>query len=197
MTMDATEFLPLSQPERRELLRIAREAIGAVFGYAAPPAPHLSTAALCAKNGAFVTIRHLGELRGCVGNVAPDCALHFTVATVARAAAFEDPRFPPLASHEWGIIDIEISRLSRPHPCQAEEVVPGRHGLYVVRGTARGLLLPQVATEHHWDREEFLRQTCQKAGLLPDAWQDPATELIAFEAEVFGERDLDRERTAP
>src|SRR5512139_3512669 len=175
MTEGVAELLPLSPAEARELLRIAREAIGAVFGYVAPPAPRWSTPALLAPNGAFVTISHLGELRGCVGNIRPDCPLHLTVATVARAAAFDDPRFPPLAPHEWSTVDIEISRLSSPRRARAEDVIPGRHGLYVVRGPARGLLLPQVAAKHHWDREQFLRETCQKAGLPSDAWQDAAT----------------------
>jgi len=197
MTEGTTEFLPLTPAEARELLRIAREAIGAVFGYVAPPAPRCSTRALLARNGAFVTIRHLGELRGCVGNISPDGPLHLTVATMARAAAFDDPRFPPLAPHEWATVDIEISRLSSPRRARAEEVIPGRHGLYVVRGPARGLLLPQVAAEHRWDREEFLRETCRKAGLPSDAWQDPETELLVFEAQVLRERDLEPEETAP
>lgn len=195
MTAAARELNALSAAERRELLRIAREAIGAVFDHVAPPVPLLSTPALLAASGAFVTLRAQGELRGCVGNLSPEAPLSATVASAARAAAFEDSRFPPLTVQEWHSVDIEISRLSSARPARPEEVVTGLHGLCVTRGSARGLLLPQVAAEHGWDRVQFLRETCRKAGLPPDAWQDPATELRVFEAEVFGHRDVDPNET--
>ena len=65
----------------------------------------------------------------------------------------------------------------------------GIHGLMITRHQARGLLLPQVAIEHHWDRERFLEETCRKAGLLPDAWRKGAT-IEAFTAEVFSDQTL-------
>jgi len=108
---------------------------------------------------------------------------------MAAAAAFDDPRFPPLRADELPATQIEISRLSSLCRAVPEEVVPGRHGACIARGERRGVLLPQVATAYGWDRETFLSQCCLKAGLPPDAWRDPATELLIFEAEVFGEEE--------
>lgn len=136
--------------------------------------------------GAFVTLKLHGQLRGCIGHIVGDQPLWRTVAEMARAAAFEDPRFPPLSAAESREVEVEISVLSPlarcPDPAQVEV---GRHGLLVRRGQRSGLLLPQVATEWHWDRETFLRQTCAKAGMTADCWQSPETQLWWFEAEVF------------
>ena len=149
-----------------------------------PPSPHLAE-----KRGAFTTLRLQGKLRGCIGYVIATESLSQTVAETARAAAFRDPRFPPVTEEEARNLVIEISVLSPLAPIRAEDVVVGRHGLLVVRGSHRGLLLPQVPLEWGWDREEFLAQTCRKAGLPPDAWRQDA-ELQAFTAEVFGGQEL-------
>lgn len=138
--------------------------------------------------GAFVTLTTAsGELRGCIGHVLPHLPLDETVVGMAVAAALEDPRFPSVRAKELPTLHFEISALTVPRPSTAGEVEVGRHGLIVSRGPFRGLLLPQVATEWGWDREEFLRHTCRKAGLPEEAWRDPATKLEAFEAEVWGE----------
>ena len=119
-----------------------------------------------------------GSLRGCVGTVSPREPLHLTVASMAKAAAFEDTRFPPVASDEFDSVTIEISRLTPMRSVRPDEVVPGRHGLLVTRGGIRGLLLPQVATDQGWDRRTFLEHTCMKAGLPPDSWtRDDVTVL--------------------
>jgi len=125
-------------------------------------------------------------LRGCVGYVLPTCALYRAVAETARAAAFDDNRFPPVTREEAAHLEIELSILSPAQPIQAEELEVGRHGLLVSWHGRRGLLLPQVPTERGWDRTTFLEQTCRKAGLPLDAWQKGAS-LEAFTAEVFGD----------
>jgi AmmeMemoRadiSam system protein A len=181
-----TPRVPLSADERKELIRIARDSIGAVLGHVPAPTPRFLSPALLARTGAFVSVYVSEELRGCVGHVFPVEPLHATVAIAARAAAFEDDRFTPLRHEEWPLLSIESSCLTPPEPARPESIVPGLHGLYVAQKNARGLLLPQVATRLGWTAEEFLRATCQKAGLAPDAWQDPDTEIFVFEAEVFG-----------
>ena len=174
-----------SAPERQILLRLARDSIQSAFEDReldlTPPSPHLAE-----PRGAFTTL-HLGErLRGCIGYVSPTDSLYKTVADTARAAAFDDPRFEPVSLSEVPRLKVEVSVLSRLESIRPEEVVIGRHGLVVIQGNRRGLLLPQVAPEWNWDREVFLAQTCLKAGLPPDAWQHGA-ELQGFTAEVFGE----------
>ncbi|WP_457572429.1 AmmeMemoRadiSam system protein A [Desulfovulcanus sp.] len=136
--------------------------------------------------GAFVTLKINGLLRGCIGHIVGDEPLWQIIIKMAREAAFEDPRFPPLSKAELDRVEIEISILS---PLQKvvdlNKIVPGKHGLLVHKGCNSGLLLPQVATEWGWDRQTFLAHTCQKAGLPANCWQDPDTEIYWFEALVF------------
>ena len=104
------------------------------------------------------------------------------------AAAFRDPRFPPLREDELADLEVEISVLSPMRRIKnAEEIQVGRHGLYLEQGSCRGLLLPQVASEYGWDRHTFLKQTCVKAGLPPDAWKDPDTRIFVFSADILHE----------
>jgi AmmeMemoRadiSam system protein A len=106
----------------------------------------------------------------------------------AVSAALEDPRFMPVTREELKNLEIEISVLSPFHRIQEiEEIEVGTHGLYMVQGPFRGLLLPQVATQYGWDRMTFLKQTCLKSGLPESAWRDPRTAIYVFEAEVFSE----------
>ncbi len=146
-----------------------------------PPTDHLRE-----NFGAFVTLTKSRELRGCIGNVQGTGPLYKTIWNMARAAAFEDPRFPPLTIDEFEGIRFEISILSPISVCpDPEQIEVGRHGLIVRRGTNSGLLLPQVPVEWDWDRRQFLEHTCQKAGLEPTAWQQPETHILWFEAVVF------------
>ncbi|NCC25356.1 MAG: AmmeMemoRadiSam system protein A [Deltaproteobacteria bacterium] len=141
---------------------------------------------LTRKLGAFVTLKTRGNLRGCIGSVIGDHPLEDTIRRMAAAAAFEDPRFQPLEARELSDLEIEISVLGPlelvPDP---NKVVPGRDGLLVSRHGRSGLLLPQVATEWGWDREQFLSHTCRKASLPAEAWKDPETQIYRFQAEVF------------
>jgi AmmeMemoRadiSam system protein A len=127
-------------------------------------------------------------LRGCVGYVLPTCSVYRAVAETARAAAFDDNRFSPVTSEEAPHLEVELSILSPMQPIQPEQVEIGRHGLLISWQGRRGLLLPQVAVEHDWDRATFLEQTCRKAGLPLDAWRRGAT-IEGFTADIFGEKN--------
>ena len=175
-----------SKDERALLLRLAHESIlSALEKRDIPLDP--PTAHLAELRGAFTSLYLHGELRGCVGYVLPVSPVYRAVADTARAAAFEDTRFYPLTQQEAPDLQIELSILSPPRPIPAESVEIGRHGLLISMAGQRGLLLPQVPVEHHWDRITFLEQTCRKAGLPLDAWKKGAT-IEAFTAEVFGEK---------
>ncbi len=185
-----------SPQARQKLLQLARTAISEILKggtiTSRPLDPDFSE-----PRGAFVTLRKRGELRGCIGRFESDLPLDRTVAEMAVAAAFHDPRFPPLTREELGEIEIEISVLSPlRRVTDFREIRVGEHGLVVSRGPYRGVLLPQVATEEGWDRETFLGMTCRKAGLSFDSWKQPDIEIQIFSAEVFGERDLDDTPTA-
>jgi AmmeMemoRadiSam system protein A len=176
----------INDADRRELLRIAREALMARIGGATAPERELSGAS-ASPAGAFVTLIIRGELRGCIGHIEPDETLGRVVARCAAAAAISDPRFPAVTAAELAEIEIELSVLGAlERVADLDEIEIGRHGLVVELGRHRGLLLPQVATEWRWDRGTFLEQTCHKAGLPRDAWKRGAT-VWRFEAEVFGE----------
>ncbi|PYX40656.1 MAG: AMMECR1 domain-containing protein [Acidobacteria bacterium] len=144
------------------------------------------TAHLAEPRGVFTTLYRQGQLRGCVGYVFPVAPLYGAVIETARAAASQDTRFAPVTREEAPELAISLSVLSRLQPILPEQIEIGRHGLVVSLGSHRGLLLPQVPVEHHWDRETFLAQTCRKAGLPARAWETGAT-LEAFTAEVFGD----------
>jgi len=175
-----------STEERTILLRLAHESILSALDEREipldPPSAHLAE-----LRGAFTSLYLRGELRGCVGYVLPVSSVYRAVAETARAAAFEDTRFCPVTREEASDLQIELSILSAPQPIAADAVEIGRHGLLISMAGRRGLLLPQVPVEHHWDRVTFLEQTCRKAGLPLDAWQKGA-KIEAFTAEVFGEK---------
>jgi hypothetical protein len=178
---------PLTTEERAALVGIARTAIRARLGLGPPPTLP-EGGGLGERRGAFVTLHRGGELRGCIGRFEPEGSLARTVADMAVAAAFEDPRFPPLEPAEAGDLEIHVSALGPrvPLPDPARLRV-GQHGLAVTQGWHRGVLLPVVAVERGWDAPTFLKHVCLKAGLRPDAWRDPSTTLETFEAEEFGD----------
>jgi AmmeMemoRadiSam system protein A len=176
--------------DQRRLLMIARRALEARVRRERDPALE-SGGALDARCGAFVTIHRRHELRACLGRLETDWAVSRVVAHLGRAAADSDPRFAPVTPDELAVLTIEISALTPEQEVRSvADIEIGRHGLIVERGHRRGLLLPQVATEHGWDVEAFLEHTCMKAGLPVDAWKDDVR-ILSFEAEVFSERDAD------
>ena len=180
----------LSEADKDALLEIARKSIENELAGRKTPAPEAMSDTLKKKTGAFVTIKKRGQLRGCIGHIKAIKPLHATVSEMARAAAFDDPRFPPLRKEEVKDLTIEISALTPLKEIEdAEDIVVGRHGIYIIKGYRSGLLLPQVAAEHNWDRVTFLEETCHKAGLPAGAWRDKGTRIYIFSADVFGEEE--------
>jgi AmmeMemoRadiSam system protein A len=188
VSADAAGDAPFSEGERRQLLAVARQALAAWFG-PAPAAVIEVGPELRRPCAVFVTLRRRAddELRGCIGTLEAREPLVEVVARMAVAAGTQDLRFPAVTAEELPLLAMEISVLTAPVPITAAEVQPGLHGLIVRAAGRSGLLLPQVATHHGWDRETFLAQTCVKAGLPRDAWKDPGATLLAFTAVVFGE----------
>ncbi len=187
--MEAPEPAPLDEQDQGELLRIARIAVKQwlLSGTLPPGKPHRAT--LLQPASVFVTIHVEGSLRGCIGRLEADLPLYRAVMELAVSAATRDPRFLPLRAEEAREARFELSVLSPSRRVAgAEAIAVGTHGLVVTRGHRRGLLLPQVAVEHRWDRETFLAETCRKAGLPPEAWREDDTLVESFTAQVFGER---------
>ncbi len=185
------KVIGLNEAEKALLLYIARESIASALEGRPPRLPEEVPPKLLEPYGAFVTLTKHGQLRGCIGTFHADKPLYQIVFEMARSAAFNDPRFPPLAPEELPEVEIEISVLSPMWRARSpEDVEVGKHGVYIVRGVHRGVLLPQVAVEYGWDRETFLDHTCLKAGLPPGCWQDPETEIYLFTAEIFSEKEL-------
>jgi MEMO1 family protein len=148
-----------------------------------PIPPRSASAALTSRRGVFVTLRHEGDLLGCVGNASGRNSLARDVPELTLAAATEDPRFRP-ATETHGAIDIELSILTPLRPIRrAEEFRLGRHGAMLALGGRSGLLLPQVAVERGWSAEEFWRALARKSGLWPEAWRDPKARLWVFETQ--------------
>jgi hypothetical protein len=177
----------LTDDEKQALLRIARASIQAELAGKKPPAAK-GQGTLEEKRGAFVSLKRRGRLRGCIGFIEAKKPLAQTVEEMAVAAALQDPRFPPLREEELKEVSLEISVLSPLRKiADVSAIEVGTHGLYVRKGSRSGLLLPQVATEYGWERDTFLKETCRKAGLAPDAWRDPETEIYLFSADVFAE----------
>ena len=176
----------LSEADRQALLQLAREAVRASVSRTLPEAwPRDGVFAEC--RGAFVTVRVDRHLRGCIGVVEPDELLGDAIVRCAACAASQDPRFPAIREEELESLQIEISLLSSMVQIRVEQIELGRHGLMVVRGRQRGVLLPQVATDHQLTVEQFLGETCRKAGLPPEAWSEPETQIFGFTCEVFSD----------
>lgn len=176
----------LTETQKGCLLELARASVAArVLGQApiTPDSSELPDAA-----GVFVTIKRRGALRGCLGTLENRRGLAEEVVRCAADSASDDPRFPAVTAEELLDLRVELSVLGPLEliPAAADAFTIGAHGLLVEQGERRGLLLPQVATEWGWTPEQFLRQTCVKAGLPPDAWQRGA-DVYRFSAEVFGD----------
>ncbi len=186
----------LSEKARTALLRLARQTVAAQLRNEKSPEPKAEDMPpdVRADGACFVTLQNQGRLRGCIGNMEAVGPLYDSVIRNAVNAT-QDHRFiaNPVTTKELGEIDIEISYLTPMNRVkEIDEIIVGRHGLLITMGMRRGVLLPQVAYERGWRREQFLEQTCGKAGLSPDAWKKPETKIESFTAEVFGESDKSR-----
>lgn len=179
----------LDRRQQETLLYIARTAIDTRVRTGVAQYREPTDEMLRQPRGCFVTIKKGGRLRGCIGNFVSHVPLSREVADMAVAAATKDPRFYPLQVVDLERFTIEISVLSPLHRIESiEEIQIGRHGLFLEKGFARGVLLPQVATEYGWDRQTFLRQVSVKAGLEPDDWQEQEAVIHRFCAQVFSEQ---------
>ena len=181
--------MELSLKEKEILLSAAKESIKSLFGKAdIPTVDYKVYPNLKLKAGAFVTLKIKNELRGCIGYITSEQPLFETICEVAKHAAIQDPRFPPLTQKEFNSIDIEISVLSPMKKISDySEIKIGEHGLLVEEGHNRGLLLPQVATENNFTVNQFLTSICMKAGLSSDLWQRKKLNLKVFTALIFHE----------
>jgi AmmeMemoRadiSam system protein A len=175
--------------EGRKLLAAARLELQRHFGLA-PDAPVESGVEwLLPLGGVFATLELEGELRGCIGYFHRGEDVLALARRAVVAAALDDPRFGQVSRGEVPRLAISLTVLAPPEPVHdPSELEIGRDGLLIEQGSARGLLLPQVAAKRGWSREEFLQETCRKAGLPLDAWRDAETRVCRFEAMHFAEK---------
>lgn len=181
------------------LVRLARKTVDDyVTNKRIPETPEDTSEQLRLKSGVFVTLNSITgnqvSLRGCIGRPYPTQPLVEATIDSSVDSAVNDPRFPPVNSKELDTIIIDLSVLTPPGKIEYSNpedllnlVKVGRDGLIAMRGMQRGLLLPQVPIDWNWNTLEFIKHTCNKAGLPEDAWKDPKTEFMSFQAEIFGE----------
>ena len=181
----------LNKEEKKKLMEIAKLSVTEAVTGKRQFYPNVTEEKLKENCGAFVTLNERGQLRGCIGYIQAVKPLYETVKDVAKSAAVNDYRFSPVTQDELDKLELEISVLTPLKRIKdINEIEVGRHGLYMKKGFNSGLLLPQVATEYNWDKETFLKETCRKAGLPSDAWEDKSTEIYTFSAEVFNEQTI-------
>lgn len=181
----------LTAKEKQDLLSVARKSAETAVREHKQYIPAAAPLALQQDRGAFVTINKNGDLRGCIGYIAPLEPLIDTVREVAAYATSKDSRFPPITAAELGELEYEISVLSPlRRVLDVKEIQVGQHGLLMKKGNHEGVLLPQVPVELGWDRKTFLEETARKAGLPASAWKDDDTDIFMFTALVFGEARL-------
>jgi AmmeMemoRadiSam system protein A len=186
----------LSDTDRQSLLDLARRAIAEAVSLQKTAGGIPQNGVLVQSRGVFVTLHARGRLRGCIGVVDAVDPLSQSIARCAAGAALHDPRFSPVRPEELPELQIEISLLSPLEPILPEDIEIGKHGLLISQGPKRGLLLPQVAVEHKLSRDQFLEETCRKAGLNATAWQEPETRILGFTCDVFSEGEDARETPA-
>ena len=178
----------LSEADRKNILELARQVVVEAVCRKRLLQEIPRTELFALRCGVFVTLHVDGKLRGCIGVIEARESLGESIAKCAVGAALEDPRFSPMQPQELPGMEIEVSLLSPLQRIQPEEIEIGKHGLLVEQGIRRGLLLPQVAVEHNLGREQFLKETCHKAGLPPDAWGVPDTRIYGFTCEILREK---------
>jgi len=186
----------LAEEEGKKGLQLAREAIEQYLGDGTKMKPKKGLpVSFDEERGVFVTLNKYGTLRGCIGYPYPVFKLKDAIIDAAISAAVNDPRFPAVTEEELTDITIELTVLTVPLVLKEQpkelpkHIEIGKHGLIVKKGLYQGLLLPQVATEHNWSSEEFLCESCWKAGLPQDAWLDEDTEVSIFEGQIFKEEE--------
>ncbi len=179
----------MNDAAKREILKIARDTVAAASRGQRCPDVKPVEPELREPRGAFVTIKNKGRLRGCIGRFVADAPLWEIVQEMAVSSATGDPRFTPVTPDELPDLSVEISVIG-PLEKIADplDFTLGVHGVYIRRGGAHGCFLPQVARETGWSKEQFLSECAEgKAGLGPEAWRDPKTEVLRFSCEVISE----------
>jgi AmmeMemoRadiSam system radical SAM enzyme/AmmeMemoRadiSam system protein B/AmmeMemoRadiSam system protein A len=185
--------MALTTEQRDGILKSAAELVKASCEGRRANLPNLEAMgiATASVSGIFVSLKRNGQLRSCCGSFGPTMPLLRTLQEASHRTATNDPRFPPISTSEIPHLDLEVWLLFAPERVQAtgeariDEVEIGKHGLQIVRGNKRGLLLPGVATDNNWNVETFLNQVCVKAGLPSNAWLEPDTVLFRFEGNVI------------
>lgn len=177
----------LSEEDRLSILQLARTAVVEAVSLRKLP-DHIPREGIFAERcGVFVTLHVRRCLQGCIGVVEAKEPLGEAIVHCAAGAALEDPRFTPMKADQLPDLSIEVSLLSPLSPISPESIEIGRHGLLILLHAQRGLLLPQVAIEHHLTREQFLEETCRKAGLRREAWRDSEARIFGFTCDVLSE----------
>jgi AmmeMemoRadiSam system protein A len=177
----------LEPTERDWLLVLARDTIRQYLTSETTPLARTTTPVLQCCQGAFVTLKKNGQLRGCIGHMAEDRPLCQVVGAMSLQAAFNDRRFPQLRLEELDEIEIEISILTPYEKVEGPQAIQiGRDGVVLEKGGHRAVFLPHVAVEQGWSKDEMLAHLCRKAGLEEDCWSEDA-QIYTFQAEVFGE----------
>ncbi len=186
----------LTEKQGDAVVKYARAVIKGHFSKEKPKVPEILKDVFTENRGVFVTLDTYPDhkLRGCIGYPEPILPLGKAVEDSALSAALRDPRFQRVREDELDNIVVEVSVLTKPELIKVnnpkeypKQVKIGRDGLIVQGGWSRGLLLPQVPVEWKWDAEEFLSQTCVKAGLTPDTWLAKETKIYSFQAQIFAE----------
>jgi AmmeMemoRadiSam system protein B/AmmeMemoRadiSam system protein A len=186
----SAQALPPSSSDKKLMLTLARETIRRFLDTGTVPLARGFSASLERPQGVFVTLRKRGELRGCIGQMAPERPLRVLVGSMALAAAFEDTRFQKVRANELKEIEVEISILTPfKQVAGPSAIVVGRDGVLLQKDGRSAVFLPQVATEEHWTRDEMLDNLCLKGGLREGCWR-AAARLSTFQADVFKEGEF-------
>ena len=182
----------LNEEDKIELLKISRQTLDSYISLRNRPQPDPAdfSESLLSQTGCFVSLKKEGKLRGCIGTFKPDSPLYKLVQSLTIASATEDTRFLPVQKRELNDISIEISVLTPLRKIKdIDEIVPGKHGIYISKNGRSGTFLPQVARENGWTLEELLGYCSEKkAGIGWDGWKD--AEIFTYEAIVFKESDF-------
>ena len=178
---------PLDQADKKALLSLARDTLTRFLATQTLPLVRGFSARATRAQGAFVTLKRRGELRGCIGQIVSSAPLARVVAAMTLEAALNDTRFDKVRASELSSLEIEISALTPPRTVAGPGlIVVGRDGVILQKSGRSAVFLPQVATEQGWDRDEMLDNLCQKGGLPTGCWRSGAT-LQTFQADVFSE----------
>jgi len=184
----------VSLAQAKKLIKLAKDAVYAYFESKVLEVPENLQKEFNEKKGLFVSLYIKDDLAGCIGFPEPIFPLWLAVRKAAIGAGFGDPRFPPLTKPQFRDLRVELTILTKPKVIEIKDpkeylkkIKIGKDGLMVKDEFGSGLLLPQVPVEWGWNVEEFLNQTCMKAGLDPDCWRNTKRNVYKFQGKIFTE----------